>query len=138
MARAELVRDYRHTEEMMDSGVGRVSAGLWAGVCGRWTSATHSAVGRSVGRSGRCVPVTLLRLRYVSVVSAFCARSGSRLCMVLCILRSLGLMLLHVRLLWWLYVFLHPAVDWVNAVTGREVVLGVAGLGPVLCWGCGR
>ena len=96
--------------------------------CGR-------SVGRSVGRSGRCVPVTLLRLRYVSVVSAFCARSGSRLCMVLCILRSLGLMLLRVRLLWWLYVFLHPAVDWVNAVTGREVVLGVAGLGPVLGWG---
>ena len=55
--------------------------------------------------------------------------------MVLCVLRSLGLMLLHVRLLWWLYVFLHPAVDRVNVVTGREAVLGVAGLGPVLGWG---
>ena len=130
MARAELVGDYRHTEEMMDSGVGRVSAGLWAGVCGRWTSATHSAVGRSVGRSGRCVPVTLLRLRYVSVFSAFCARSGSRLCCAWC-----SAFCGRSGLLWWLYVFLHPAVDRVNAVTGREVVLGVAGLGSVLGWG---
>ena len=87
---------FRHTEEMMDSGVGRVSAGLWAGGCGRWTAATHSAVGRSVGPEVVVCVCFLCLLRTVGFAPVLCR--GVR------ILRSLGLMLVHVRLLWWVYV----------------------------------